>query len=130
MLFKNPKSTEKWWQEHYEWSESCPVAIDATRNKDNKPKILKILKHDADSYLCSPELATDPSNNCVHIDEILPISGHDECEILVMPFLVLFNFPRFDTLGEIMDFCREVFVAAGLTVSASSSYCSSGLYRA
>ncbi|KAF9481587.1 hypothetical protein BDN70DRAFT_803046, partial [Pholiota conissans] len=106
------------WKCEDRFSVLSSVVIDATSIKDNKPKMLKkILRHAIDSdekrialYLCSPELASDPENHCVPIDEVLSIPGDDVYEILVMPRLAQFDFPRFDTLGEIMDFFREVFV--------------------
>ena len=59
-------------------------------------------------YLSTEPLASDPLNHAVPIYDVLSIPGDDRL-LLVMPLLRTFHDPPFDTVGEVVEFCRQLF---------------------
>ncbi|RDB25211.1 hypothetical protein Hypma_007478 [Hypsizygus marmoreus] len=57
----------------------------------------------------SEPLASHPSNRCIPIFDVLRVPNDDDTIILVMPVLYRNEVPPFETIGEIVDFCRQVF---------------------
>lgn len=53
-------------------------------------------------------LASDPHNHCVPIYEVLQVPD-DDTVLLVMPFLRTYNNPPFETVGEVVEFLRQMF---------------------
>ncbi len=51
----------------------------------------------------------DPRNHCIPIYEILQVPDDDEIQIVVMPMLRVHDDPRFDTIGEAVEFFRQMF---------------------
>ncbi|EIW83437.1 hypothetical protein CONPUDRAFT_121992 [Coniophora puteana RWD-64-598 SS2] len=89
---------------------------DAVRTSDGKFVMLKMITtsrhpHEAEigQYLSSEPLASDPFNHCEPIYEVLRVPGDDDEVVLVMPLLRTFHDPPFDTVGEFVDFCIQVF---------------------
>jgi hypothetical protein len=77
---------------------------------------LKILKPSLHPYevniatsLCSKQLASDPLNHCVPIYEVLKVPEDNDMVILVMPLLRGWREPEFETVGEGVDFFRQIF---------------------
>ncbi|EIW87431.1 hypothetical protein CONPUDRAFT_134578 [Coniophora puteana RWD-64-598 SS2] len=60
-------------------------------------------------FLTSGSLATHPSNHCIPILEVLQDPEEEDRLILVMPLLKMFWDPFFDTVGEVVEFCRQLF---------------------
>jgi len=60
-------------------------------------------------YLSSEPLASDPRNRCVPLLDVLEPPDEPEMIILVMPLLREYTSPPFDTVGEVMDCCRQLF---------------------
>lgn len=60
-------------------------------------------------FFSSSPLREDPRNHCVPILEVLEVSDMEDCWIIVMPLLREFGNPRFDTLGEAVDFFDQAF---------------------
>lgn len=95
--------------------------MDAIRLKDNKPVVLKKVpkpgrivddeEEEVALHLSSPLLSKDPRNHSVPIYDVLSIPGDDDYDILVMPLLRPFHNPRFDTIGECVDFFQQIFQA-------------------
>lgn len=92
--------------------------MDAIRLSDNTPVMLKKIYAEnhisnceliISEYVLSTEQMKDPDNHCVHIWEVLDIPGDNENVIIVMPLLCPFDFPRFDTIGECLDFFQQIF---------------------
>lgn len=89
------------------------------------------------TFFSNTTLASDPSNHCVPILRVLEPPDDDDCVILVMPFLRHFFDPPFRTVGETVDFFKQIFevgtysdiilapvlilIATGSAVHASSS---------
>ncbi|KAF9480297.1 hypothetical protein BDN70DRAFT_905842 [Pholiota conissans] len=104
-------------REDYRWL-NAPTIIDATRVKDGVVVILKKIHKLGNSYdqeaeislyLSSSKLAGNSGNHCVPIYEMLEIPDDNNSAILVMPLLRHFSSPRFDTIGECMDFFQLIF---------------------
>lgn len=92
------------------------IICDATRMSDGAYVALKIIRpavhpHEVDigTFLSSQNLAADPKNHCVPIYEVLRVPGDDEKIIIVMPLLRQWNSPNFETIGEAVDFFRQLF---------------------
>ncbi|KZT29119.1 hypothetical protein NEOLEDRAFT_1128691 [Neolentinus lepideus HHB14362 ss-1] len=49
----------------------------------------------------------DPQNHCVPIYEVLDVPADDEIQIIVMPFLRIWDDPPFDTFGEVVSFIQQ-----------------------
>ena len=76
----------------------------------------KIIEH-----LSSPSLKADPRNHTVELLDVLrlPLSGQST---LVMPLLRRFNDPPFETVGEAVEFFRQIFEVC-VPKSESQCYC-------
>ncbi|KAI4524529.1 hypothetical protein K525DRAFT_266959 [Schizophyllum commune Loenen D] len=59
--------------------------------------------------LSSPPLRLDPANHCVPVYDVLHPPGHEDFVIIVLAFCRQFDNPRFDTVGEAVEFFRQVF---------------------
>jgi len=89
--------------------------LDAIRIRDDKPVFLKQIersKHaleiDIGLFFSSDPLSSDPRNHCVPFLEVLPCPDDDDIVVVVMPFLRKFDSPDFDTVGEVVEFIRQM----------------------
>ena len=92
--------------------------MDATRISDGRPVVMKLLLDNGErnyereilEFLCSPHLRSDPRNHTVELLDVfkLPNSGNI---VIVMPMLRWFNSPEFQTVGEAVEFLRQIFEA-------------------
>ncbi|KAL6303554.1 kinase-like domain-containing protein [Sparassis latifolia] len=92
--------------------------IDATRTSDGTVVALKKVSksthpHEAEigQFFSSEPLRSDPQNRCIAIHAVLQDPMDQDLIVLVMPFLRVYNDPRFDTVGEAVEFFRQIFVA-------------------
>ncbi|KAJ3872076.1 hypothetical protein F5051DRAFT_172201 [Lentinula edodes] len=92
--------------------------VDAIRIQDGKPVLLRRADPPSVSdelkigrLLSSPELRSDPWNHCVPIYEALegPKAETQRNIIAVMPFLARWDDAEFNTVGEVVDFCKQMF---------------------
>ena len=97
-------------------SQHAIVVLDATRISDGKQVALKKVvtaKHPDEAkignLLYSEPHASHPSNYCVPIYDVLTLPDEKGTVIMVMPFLYRWNVPEFDTIGEYVEFARQVF---------------------
>lgn len=108
--------------------------MDATRIHDGKPVMLRrpdppSLSDELDvgHLLCSPSAQMDPRNHCVPIYETLDLPKSDSLQyperslVVVMPFLVRWDEPDFSTVGEVVDFCSQIFEVCCLMVCYSKT---------
>ncbi|KAG1885163.1 hypothetical protein F4604DRAFT_1648090 [Suillus subluteus] len=93
-----------------------PQIIDATRMSDDLYISLKVVDksvhpHEVDigQYFMMEHLASDPKNHCVPFLDVLSVPNEEEKQILVMPLLLDFTMPRFDTVGEVVECLRQLF---------------------
>lgn len=117
-----PGWTQSWKKGEHPWGYEDGVSsarrqvMDATRIADGEMVFLKRIRrrvhpHEVKiSELFSSEpLKSHPRNHCVPIFEVLDVPNDDNLAILVLPFLRQFDSPRFQTVGEGIEFFRQVF---------------------
>jgi len=90
--------------------------MDGTRISDGAYVTLKSVRlsmhpYEAEigTYLSSEPLASDPTNHCVPIYEVLKVPDVDDRIILVMPLLRKYDHPPMQTFGESVDFFQQIF---------------------
>ncbi|KAI8993984.1 kinase-like domain-containing protein [Trametes punicea] len=127
---------EVWWRDHQVWPGWVPSwkvnedyhrmfedgrnilrgeVLDATRLADNTVVVLKQVMMSRFPYevaisrfFSTGPLASDPRNHCVPIYDVLDVPDDDDLKLLVMPLLHRFDEPRFLTLGEALECCRQL----------------------
>jgi len=91
-----------------------PHILDATRMSDGTVVTLKKIDNSVHQY--EVEIAqmfrqepakSDPRNHCVQIIEVLQDPKEEGASIIVMPFLKTYDEPRFQTVGEAVEFFRQ-----------------------
>ncbi|OSD07008.1 hypothetical protein PYCCODRAFT_1449738 [Trametes coccinea BRFM310] len=89
--------------------------LDATRLVDGAIVVLKKVMvsrfpHEIEisRFLSSPALAKDPRNHCVPVYDVLSVPDNDDLKLLVMPLLHEFYSPKFLTVGEAVECCRQI----------------------
>ncbi|KAJ7502449.1 kinase-like domain-containing protein [Mycena galericulata] len=92
------------------------IVIDAVRIRDDMDVCLKRIdvdlhpmEQELGTFLSSRSVANHPRNHCVPLLETLQVPDDEKKIILVMPLLRKFTEPRFDTIGEAVDFFGQVF---------------------
>ncbi|KAJ8520793.1 hypothetical protein ONZ45_g2432 [Pleurotus djamor] len=97
-------------QSHY------PTIVDAERISDGGLLLLKRVDQRVHPYeaeigrfFSTGSLVMDPRNHCVPIYQALPASTDRDFLILVMPLLKDYDEPPFDTIGEAVEFFRQIF---------------------
>jgi hypothetical protein len=95
-------------------------APDAVRSSDGKFVCIKGVRSKNHRYeeAIATYLSPDPSgtsenleNHCVPILDVLKRPGEDEDVFLVMPLLRPWDNPEFETIGEAVEFIRQLFEA-------------------
>lgn len=64
---------------------------------------------DIGQYFSDPSISSDPKNHCVPFLDVLQAPDDDDLRIIVMPHLRSVDDPEFDTVGEVVEFFRQVF---------------------
>lgn len=97
--------------------------MDAVRTSDGELVALKSTHRkthpfelDIATMLSSEPLRSHPSNHCVPILDVLDVPDQEDTTIIVMPLLRQFNDPPFRTVGEAVEFFRQVFEVRDPTV--------------
>ncbi|KAJ7162135.1 hypothetical protein C8R46DRAFT_1000094 [Mycena filopes] len=72
--------------------------------KDLHPLEAKIFE-----YFSSPELASDPRNHCLPLLAQLSPPDDDDTVIFVMKLMRRYDSPKFRTIGEVVEFFRQIF---------------------
>ncbi|KAJ7502441.1 kinase-like domain-containing protein [Mycena galericulata] len=90
--------------------------MDATRVGDGAFVMLKRVKNavnpfevDITTWFSAEPQRSDPQNHCVPIYDVLQTPDDPNVHILVMPLLVPYGKPHFDTVGEVVSFFRQIF---------------------
>ncbi|KZS89792.1 hypothetical protein SISNIDRAFT_458480 [Sistotremastrum niveocremeum HHB9708] len=81
--------------------------MDATRVRDGRVVAMKLLPTDRHElsiwkYLSSSALSSDPRNHSAPLLDVHPLPDTDDEVLAIMPLLIYFDDPPFETLGEIM----------------------------
>ncbi|TBU42946.1 kinase-like domain-containing protein [Dichomitus squalens] len=95
-----------------------PVVLDATRVSDKEMVLLKRIHKSIHpyevgigQYFSSEALASDPRNHCCPVYDVLHDPADENTAIIVMPLLRRYNDPNFLTVGEALEFFRQIFEA-------------------
>jgi len=90
--------------------------IDATRTTDGEMVYLKRVRRNVHPHevevtelFSSEPLKSHQRNHCVPVFEVLSVPNDDNLAILVLPLLREFDSPQFQTVGEGVEFFRQVF---------------------
>ncbi|KAJ3481139.1 hypothetical protein NLI96_g7865 [Meripilus lineatus] len=93
-----------------------PDTMDATRISDNALVMMKrmndSLENEIATYFSTEPLASHSRNHCVPVYEVLQVpdpTGDDDEIIIVMPLLRPFYNPRIKSVGEAVEFFRQIF---------------------
>lgn len=73
------------------------------------PKSVFPYETEIGQYFSTPPISEDPRNHCVPIYDALQVPDADDICLLVMPRLRAHDDPRFDTVGEGVEFFRQIF---------------------
>jgi hypothetical protein len=66
----------------------------------------------------SEPLASNPKNHCAPFYDVLQVPDNEDRVIIVMPLLYPTEDPPFQTVGEVVEFFRQIFeVATGPSLS-------------
>ncbi|KAG6910423.1 hypothetical protein DXG01_010778 [Tephrocybe rancida] len=68
------------------------------------PEELALTKH-----MSSGAFVSHPRNHCVPILDIIDPPEGSHTAFIVMPFLFELDFPSFETIGEVVECCRQIF---------------------
>lgn len=78
--------------------------------------MLKVIRHkahphelDIGMYFSAEPIASHPRNHCIPIIEVFDIPDREAEAIMVMPLFRPFNNPRFKSVGETVEFFRQIF---------------------
>ncbi|KAH0588662.1 hypothetical protein J132_02198 [Termitomyces sp. J132] len=89
--------------------------LDATRD-DGSLVVLKEIKTNTNKYeipvskfFSFGALATHPKNHCVPVIEVIDPPEGSQSAFIVMPYLLNTHHPPFQTIGEVVDFFRQIF---------------------
>ncbi|RPD53219.1 hypothetical protein L227DRAFT_658388 [Lentinus tigrinus ALCF2SS1-6] len=90
--------------------------IDAVKTSDGQvvvikqvPKSVHPYEVEIGRYLTSPPLSNDPRNHCCPILAVLQDPRDPDIQLVVLPFLRRYNNPKFNTVGEAIEFFRQAF---------------------
>lgn len=59
-------------------------------------------------YFSTKEVASDPRNHCVPFYDVFDVPDDKDKVMFVMPALRMFDDPPFETVGEVIDFIRQI----------------------
>jgi len=66
---------------------------------------------DIGGMFSSEPVASEPRNHCIPIYDVLRVPDDDDLVLLVMPLLHAHDDVPFDTIGEAVEFIRQIFEA-------------------
>ncbi|RDB25502.1 hypothetical protein Hypma_007510 [Hypsizygus marmoreus] len=84
-------------------ADGIPVALKRIRPSDHPEEV------GVGQLFSSEPLAHHQNNHCIPILDVLQVPDDDDCLILVMPFLYPWDYWPFETIGEVVDFFRQIF---------------------
>jgi hypothetical protein len=87
--------------------------MDGRSTKDGSCVVIKrVFKNqnevDMTSYLCSPGLRSDPRNHCIPLLASIKVPGSPNEVLLVMPLFQDHQIPPVETVGDFIDFTRQL----------------------
>ena len=102
--------------------------MDAIRISDGQFVVLKQFCKDDNPHeeavhrmMGMGELASDPRNHCIPLYEVLDVPDDPDIAILVLPLLRDFDDPQMETVGEAVEFFRQVLEVSLVTRDTNPS---------
>lgn len=103
------------------------IKMDATRISDGTRVLFKKIQSsvnpdeaDIGQLFSAEPHASDPSNHCVPIYDVLKVPDDEGTSLIAMPLLRPWENPVFETVGEVVDFFRQLFVVSLVPYSVTS----------
>jgi len=111
------RGTNQWeWDFEDSIANNAGPVLDAVRISTKEKVALKRISRsvhpyeiEIGQYFSAEPLASHPKNHCIPLYDVLDVPNEDDTVILVMPLLRRFDSPRFNTVGEAVEFFRQVF---------------------
>ncbi|KAJ7616852.1 hypothetical protein DFH06DRAFT_1012747 [Mycena polygramma] len=108
---------ENEWKDYEATHGVCNQSVmDAERTSDGQKVMLKVVSTERHPFevkiaqlLAGPPHEGKPRNRSIPVFEVLQDPEDDDKQILVMPLLLRFNQPIFDTVREVVDCFRQIF---------------------
>lgn len=98
--------------------------MDATRIADGKQVILKriITSQHPDEGNIGRLFSGEPhashvANHCIPVYDVLKTPEEDGEVLMVMPFLTPWDTPRFETVGEMVSFFKQILEVSGIDMN-------------
>ena len=114
--------------------QQATIVMDAVRVNDNAFVVIKWIEKsvfsqevDIGRFLTSPPLSSDPRNHCCPVLDVLDDPCDSNIQLFVMPLLREFYEPKLATVGEAVEFFRQVFVVCCITLTQCRSVPSNSL---
>jgi len=96
------------------------VVVDAIRISDGSLVVIKKSEPSTDlspvfhedrifRKFSTEPLASDPTNHCIRLVEVLPVPDNPKMDLIVMPLLYDWDLVDFLTIGEVVEFFSQVF---------------------
>lgn len=91
--------------------------MDARRSSDDSLVMLKVVRTSqypreveiARWFSSNPSVSSDPRNHCIPVYDVLDVPDTHDLVIIVMPYLLEIRCPFFETVGEAIEYMRQVF---------------------
>ncbi|KAJ7447899.1 hypothetical protein B0H11DRAFT_1878510 [Mycena galericulata] len=113
-----PSDSPEYMETRLSSGEVCRLSevLDATRISDGAQVVLKIVKTVSPDTLISGFLTTEPGAEACSLPilDLLPMDEKPELAFMVMPRMRNCPKPRFETVGEVMEFIQQVLEASRL----------------
>ncbi|KIK54378.1 hypothetical protein GYMLUDRAFT_232052 [Collybiopsis luxurians FD-317 M1] len=90
-------------------SDSYMVALKRVKNPVTEGRRSISTEERISALFSNDEHGSDPRNHCVRLLQILHIPGIDDETILVLPWMRNPKNPEFRTIGEVLQFVKEIF---------------------
>ena len=107
--FGQARLTDRWFSQYH-------YLIDATKIRTSEMVMLKrisVTKHptevDINRFFATEPQSSDPRNHSIPLYDVLQVPDDPDTVILVFPFLRPLDCPEFETVGEAVEFFRQIF---------------------
>ncbi|KAI0081936.1 hypothetical protein K474DRAFT_1768164 [Panus rudis PR-1116 ss-1] len=104
--------------------------LDAIRMSDNEVVMLKKVSVERHPYeveigrsFSSEPLVSHPKNHCASLLDVLQVPDDSDKVILVMPLLANYDSPRFKTIGEAVEFFRQIIEGLQFMHQCNVAHC-------
>lgn len=113
---------------HMEKQSYDDVSIKATRLIEGSKVVLRKIKRDSSEadfgkFFSSAPRSSDPRNHCIPVYEVLDILDDEKTSIMVKPSLPSCLLVDFDTVGEVIEYVRQMLEVSVVWDATTPEYC-------